>query len=213
MVQHANSAWGNSRAVWPRGVSSAFDFSATPEGLASVVMQDKAPRIWSLLSICALLCVSILTLPGCDADQPKIAEHVHGPHDGLVAQFFSGEEFPGWVEIKLHDDKGDLEVWLGTDQKMEKPFDLPVTASIEIEFLDEGKKVTLRPRNTVKNEDEGGHPNIRDGKTNYFIFPSKSSEDASWLKGKDFKALVVVRFESDGKKYQSVNLKLEPHTH
>jgi hypothetical protein len=174
-------------------------------------MQDKAPRACSLLSICALLCVSILTLPGCDADQPKIAEHVHGPHDGLVAQFFSGEEFPGRVEIKLHDDKGDLEVWLSTDEA--KPFDLPVTASIEIEFLDESKKVTLRPRNTVKNEDEGGQPNIRDGKTNYFIFPSKSSEDASWLKGKDFKALVVVRFESDGKKYQSVNLELEPHTH
>ena len=75
------------------------------------------------------------------------------------------------------------------------------------------KKVTLRPRNTVKNEDEGGHPNIRNGKTNYFIFPSKSSEDASWLKGKGFKALVVVRFQRDGKKFESVDLELKPHTH
>ena len=78
---------------------------------------------------------------------------------------------------------------------------------IEIEFVDkESRKVTLRVRNTDKNEDEDGNANIRNGKTNYFISPST---DAEWRKGKDFSSIVIVRFAS----CTSEELVLKPHTH
>ena len=85
---------------------------------------------------------------------------------------------------------------------------------IEIEFVDvDGRKVTLRPRNTEKNEDEAGKPNIRDGRTNYFIYPSKADEDASWLKGKTFQSIVIIRFATEGKTWTSEEFVLKPHTH
>lgn len=140
-------------------------------------------------------------------------EHVEGPHQGVPAAF-SGGEAKGHLELKLHDDKGDLELWLAADAKYEKPFDLPLDSSIEIEFIDvQGRKVTLRPRNTTKNEDEDGKPNVRDGKTNYFIFPSQDGEDASWLMGKEFQSIVIVRFSRGGQAFVSEEFVLKPHTH
>ncbi|MFT4512268.1 MAG: hypothetical protein ACI91B_000957, partial [Planctomycetota bacterium] len=74
-------------------------------------------------------------------------EHIEGPHHGLPATFAGGEQ-RGHLELKLHDDKGDLELWLSRDAKLSQPFDLPIDSTIEIEFIDfEGKKVTLRARN------------------------------------------------------------------
>ena len=84
----------------------------------------------------------------------------------------------------------------------------------EIEFIDaDGRKVSLHPRNTEKNEDEAGEPNVRDGGTNYFIYPSKEGEDASWLKGKAFQSIVIVRFSLDGKESVSEEFILKPHVH
>jgi len=141
------------------------------------------------------------------------ASHVHGPHDGVVAAFGEGTS-SGYLELKLHDDKGDLELWLNQDDKHARPFDLPLDATIEIEFTDKsGRKVTLRPRNKTNNEDESGVANARDGKTNYFIFPSQPGEDASWLQGKEFRATVIVRFTRDGVAFASQKLKLAPHSH
>lgn len=140
-------------------------------------------------------------------------EHVEGPHHGIPAAFSGGDQ-KGHLELKLHDDKGDLELWLSSDDKHEKPFDLPLDGTVEVEFVDvDGRKVTLRPRNTTQNEDEDGKPNIRDGKTNYFIYPSKEGEDASWLQGKKFQSIVVVRFESGEKAFVSEEFVLKPHTH
>ena len=140
-------------------------------------------------------------------------EHKEGPHHGIPATF-AGDEASGHLELKLHDDKGDLELWLFQDAAFSKPFDLPVGGMIEIEFIDiDGRKVTLRPRNTEKNEDEDGNPNIRSGKTNYFIYPSKDGEDASWLKGKAFQSIVIVHFTRNGKESVSEEFILKPHVH
>ncbi len=133
-------------------------------------------------------------------------EHVEGQHHGLPATFKGGDQ-SGHLELKLHDDKGDLELWLSKDAAGKQPFDLALDAVIEIEFVDkESRKVTLRVRNTDKNEDEDGNANIRNGKTNYFISPST---DAEWRKGKDFSSIVIVRFAN----CTSEEFVLKPHTH
>jgi hypothetical protein len=140
-------------------------------------------------------------------------EHVEGPHHGVPAKFTGGGA-TGHLELKLHDDKGDLELWLYEDDKMTKPFDLPLASTVAIEFVDKaGKKVTLRPRNADKNEDEDGKPNVRDGKTNYFIFPGAGGEDASWLQGKQFQSIAVVRFQREQTAFASEELMLKPHVH
>jgi len=140
-------------------------------------------------------------------------EHVEGPHAGVPAAF-SGGGRTGFLELKLHDDKGDLELWLTEDERFSRPFDLPLDSTIEVEFVDvKGRKTTLRPRNETRNEDEEGKPNVRDGKTNYFIYPSADGEDASWLQGKSFQSIVVVRFSRDGADYVSEEFVLKPHVH
>lgn len=140
-------------------------------------------------------------------------EHFDGPHGGIPAGF-SGGEVSGKLELKLHDDKGDLELWLFRDEGLSSPFDLPLASEIEIEFIDvEGRKITLRPRNVEQNEDEDGKPNVRDGKTNYFIYPSRDGEDASWLQGKNFQSIVIVRFAREGQDLRSEEFVLKPHVH
>ena len=161
----------------------------------------------------ALSPVLLLLFAGCTSEEPKVAFHAHGPNDGMAAAF-AGGDVTGHVEVKLHDDKGDLEVWLAKDKAFTEPFDLLITASLEIEFHDvDGRKVTLRPRNSDKNEDENGKANVRGGKTNYFIFPTTAGEDASWLRGKEFKSAVTVRFQRGSTAFESQRLMLEPHQH
>lgn len=160
--------------------------------------------------------LAILLVAGGCGDNPKALTHSHeglGPHSGEAATFLSGV-ITGHLELKLHDDKGDLELWLCEDEKFEQPFDLALDAAVEVEFLDvDGRKITLRPRNTGKNEDEAGQPNVRAGKTNYFIFPSRDGEDASWLQGVQFQSNVIVRFTRDGQAFASEKFVAKPHVH
>lgn len=139
----------------------------------------------------------------------------HTPHSGVVAVLKeeSGEEV-GFVELKLHDDKGDLELWLAKDRQMKEPIDLPADSEIIASFLDHsGKTATLRVRNDEQNEDEDGTANMRGGKTNYFIFPGDSGQDPRWLVGAGFKSAVKLAFTASGKSYTSEELVLVPHTH
>jgi hypothetical protein len=139
-------------------------------------------------------------------------DHAEGPHQGVTATF-KGGDVTGHLELKLHDDKGDLELWLAEDAAFQKPFDLPLDSTVEIEFVDVGnRKVTLRPRNNDENEGEDGKANVRDGKTNYFIYPSQG-EDSAWLQGKTFQSIVVVRFTRSGQPLASEELVLKPHAH
>ena len=140
-------------------------------------------------------------------------EHAHGPHGGVVARF-EGAGAVGHLELKLHDDKGDLELWLGKDDKLTESFDLPLAATVEVEFIDvKGRKVALRARNQAKNEDEDGKANVRDGRTNYFVHPGASGEDSSWLRGKEFQSIVIVRFQAGQTAFVSEELVLKPHVH
>ena len=138
----------------------------------------------------------------------------HGPHEGRVAPFAdeSGVR-AGFVELKLHDDKGDLELWLARDEGVTKPFDLPLETAPKVSFPVERKTVTLGVRNREKNEGEDGAPNNRGGQTNYFIFPGESGQDPRWLMGSTFHAPARVTFEANGRRFTSEEFLLVPHTH
>lgn len=141
-------------------------------------------------------------------------EEEHGPHDGMVVPFAGADgKVVGHVELKLHDDKGDLELWLATDEGITKPYDLSLTDTITVTFHGRDKSVTLAVRNTDKNEDEDGTANNRSGKTNYFIFPGDTGADATWLMGKDFSSEVSISFSSGGKAFSTQRFTLIPHTH
>lgn len=141
--------------------------------------------------------------------------HAHTPHDGMVAKLMDeAGAAVGFVELKLHDDKGDLELWLAKDQGITQPMDLPADSEIEVTFLDFGNKsAILGVRNASENEDEDGKPNMRNGMTNYFIFPGDSGQDPTWLMGADFKSAVKLSFSANGKTYTSEEFVLVPHTH
>ena len=175
----------------------------------------------------------LLTLTGCPAGQSKAgdahghdhdaaADHPHGDggghdgggSDGVIARITQADSKVGYLRLKLHDDKGDLEMWLARDAEFAQPFDLPLDSTITVTFTDkESRTTTLRVRNRDKNEDEDGGPNVRDGRTNYFIFPGATGEDAAWLKGADFLATVKVAVSADGKDYTTSPFVLRPHTH
>jgi hypothetical protein len=134
-----------------------------------------------------------------------------GPHDGILA-FLSGGDRNGLLELKLHDDKGDLELWLTTQDG--RPFDLPLDTAVLATFLGpESRTAALAVRNSEKNEDEDGRANIREGRTNYFIFPGATGTDASWLQGAGFSATVIVKISADGAEFASLPFRLVPHTH
>jgi|GEM_PF-1145193 len=143
--------------------------------------------------------------------------HEHGatPHEGIVAAFKGPDgAAAGHLELKLHDDKGDLELWIAKDVKITQPFDLPLDAVVRVTFIDvKGKVVELRARNADRNEDEDGAANVRAGATNYFIFPGATGQDAAWLQGAGFQSLVTVAFAVGGKAHVSEEFPLVPHTH
>jgi hypothetical protein len=139
--------------------------------------------------------------------------HAHTPHDGVIATL-SGASGESFVELKLHDDKGDLELWLAHDRQMTQPFDLPADTEITVTFKDvPGKTAVLAVRNNEDNEDEDGTANMRNGKTNYFIFPGDSGQDPAWLMGLEFRSAVMVTLTVEGKEYRSEEFLLVPHTH
>jgi len=141
--------------------------------------------------------------------------HAHSAHDGVVAPLKSESgQAVGFVELKLHDDKGDLELWLGKDRDMKEPIDLPAASKIAVSFLDRpGNTAVLQIRNNEQNEDEDGNPSLRNGLTNYFIFPGDSGQDPTWLMGKDFKSTVQLSFTVNGKNFTSEEFALIPHSH
>lgn len=142
-------------------------------------------------------------------------EHPATPHDGVVAKVkdASGRDV-GFVELKLHDDKGDLELWFGQDERFETPLDLPVDAVPSVTFVDAGgRSVELRVRDATTNPDEDGKANVRAGRTNYFVFPGDTGADASWLTGREFRSLVSVKVSSGDSQWDSEEFVLKPHTH
>jgi hypothetical protein len=140
--------------------------------------------------------------------------HGHARHHGIAVPLYSGQQQAEFAELKLHDDKGDLELWLTKDDAGGDPFDLSLDSEITVSFPKlEAKTVALWVRNSEKNEDEDGKGNIRDSKTNYFIFPGDTEADAAFLIGKDFASSVVISFVAGDVKYTTEPFELRPHTH
>lgn len=139
--------------------------------------------------------------------------HIHaneGSNGGFLFPIFdSNKEQTGTVEIKLHDDAGDLEVWLKSGGYEGDPWRLPTDTTLTLNFLALNKSLTLAVRDQDRNEDESGASTIIEGNTNYFVFPGSTDEDASWLMGADFAAKVELRFEEA----TTGSFVLRPHIH
>ena len=136
-----------------------------------------------------------------------------GPNHGLISAFYnSNGNLSGYIELKLHYVNGDLEVWLYSDRKFRKPFNVPMDSIIDVTLLDKSSKtVQLKIPDNKKNQDKDGKVTIRANKTNYFFFSGNTGASNDWLKGKDFKSSVVVSFSFNGETYGSDIFTLTPH--
>ena len=139
--------------------------------------------------------------------------HVHaneGPNSGFMFPVFddAGKQ-AGTIEIKLHDDAGDLEVWLKRGGYDGEPWRLPLEATLTLDFPASGQKVTLAVRDSERNEDESGASTIFEGATDYFVFPGETGADASWLMGSEFAAKVELSFGDA----TTGTFVLRPHVH
>lgn len=81
-----------------------------------------------------------------------VPHQAEGPNHGMLQDFVSASGVTGSIEPKLHDDKGDLELWLTTRDGAGKPFDLPLDTVVTVSFpnLEQGS-VELRIRNANTN--------------------------------------------------------------
>merc|ERR1711988_1666621 len=88
-------------------------------------------------------------------------------NDGILSPLEDdGGNTVGFIELKLHGDAGDLELWLCKDGAMSEPLDFPANTSLTVTFATHGdRSVQLNVRNNDQNEDEDGKPNMRDGMT------------------------------------------------
>ncbi|MEM1084909.1 MAG: hypothetical protein AAGI48_12425 [Verrucomicrobiota bacterium] len=166
-------------------------------------------------------------LIACDASKTSEAEEAPeagssmaiGPNDGFIFRLVDADDKGvGTAEIKLHDDKGDLEVWLNegslaSSMQGGTTWDLPLETELKIEFPELEKEVTLVVRDKETNADEAGKSMIREGKTNYFIFPGDTGADASWLQGHHFEEVAVLTFEAGDAKATTGSINLKPHGH
>lgn len=139
--------------------------------------------------------------------------HIHaneGPNSGFIFPVFDNEgKQTGTIEIKLHDDAGDLEVWLKHGGHGGEPWRLPFDANLTLAFPAEGKTVTLAVRDRERNEDESGESTIFEGTTDYFVFPADTGVDASWLMGAEFAAKAELSFDGA----TTGSFVLRPHVH
>ena len=137
-------------------------------------------------------------------------------HDGILTPLRrgAGGEAVGFAELKLHDDAGDLELWLsGAAGGGAEPLDVPAATVITLAFPSHGgRSIELRVRNGEQNEDEDGVPNMRGGRTCYFIFPGETGADPEWLKGESWRGVVELAFESEGVNFACDPFVLVPHS-
>ena len=113
------------------------------------------------------------------------------------------------VEIKLHDDAGDLEVWLKKGGYSGDPLLLPTATVLTLDFPALDRNVTLAVRDHERNEDESGNSTVVEAKTNYFVFPGETEVDATWLMGAEFAAKVELSFTNA----TTGSFVLRPHIH
>ncbi|MDF3129695.1 hypothetical protein P0Y35_10860 [Kiritimatiellaeota bacterium B1221] len=110
-----------------------------------------------------------------------------GPHHGWMIKLYSPEGVhSGWAEVKLHDDKGDIEVRYQEVEDPAKPLLLPPETVNVLLFPELKLQADLFVRNLDENEDEDGVPTLMNGETHYFIFPTREDQDPKPFLGKKF---------------------------
>lgn len=124
-------------------------------------------------------------------------EHNHMPHSGIVKALYLDKKEKAFIELKLHDDTGELELWITEDKEGQKPFILPLNTKIKVSFLNLEKNIELR---------------ISNDKTSYFIYLGDEEVGTSFLKGKDFSSIVKVSFEINNSEYKTKLFTLVPYT-
>ncbi|KAH8070189.1 hypothetical protein JL721_5414 [Aureococcus anophagefferens] len=106
---------------------------------------------------------------------------------GILAPLHVSGDEAGYLEMKLAGD-GAIEAWLtGPDHA---PLNIAATA--------------------FANADGTGAARLRDGKTDYFVFPGATGADAAWLAGDGWTAAVEVRARDDGRVLEADAFVLEP---
>ena len=139
--------------------------------------------------------------------------HIHaneGPNSGFLHPVFDADGAQiGTAEIKLHDDAGDVEIWLTQGGFGGEPWRLGVDTTLALTFPDLEQEVILAVRDPERNEDESGAATVVDGTTNYFLFPGETGVDASWLMGAEFAALAELQIEEN----TTGPFILRPHVH
>lgn len=139
--------------------------------------------------------------------------HIHaneGPNGGFLFPVFDVDgKQNATVEIKLHDDAGDLEVWLKKGGYDGEALLLPTATILTLDFPALDRNVTLAVKDHERNEDESGNSTVVEAKTNYFVFPGETGVDATWLMGADFAAKVELSFTNA----TTGSFVLRPHIH
>lgn len=139
--------------------------------------------------------------------------HIHaneGPNGGFLFPVFDVDgKQNATVEIKLHDDAGDLEVWLKKGGYDGEALLLPTATILTLDFPALDRNVTLAVKDHERNEDESGNSTVVEAKTNYFVFPGETGVDATWLIGADFAAKVELSFTNA----TTGSFVLRPHIH
>jgi len=127
---------------------------------------------------------------------------------GAIAGFTGPDGKPaGLAKLWLGDRTGELEVWLATTKGM--TFDVPLDTVIQVKMIDKkGRTVELRIKDKKLNHFEDAKSNIRNGKSNYFVFPGDREVDVRWLASPIFRAVCVVSFTVDGKRYTTQSFAL-----
>ncbi|KAH8064207.1 hypothetical protein JL721_8350 [Aureococcus anophagefferens] len=159
---------------------------------------------------CAAGAATTFGVEALDGAAPPTEAWVESGHHERLCEPVRAEDHAG-THWHFTITPGGGELWL-TDLKG-GPLDVPHSAFVALKCASLGRAVKLGIRNLDSNEDEDGVPNMRDGETNYFIFPAVPGTDASWLKGTEWRAAVEVRISAgDGASLEAKPFILVPHS-
>ena len=179
----------------------------------------KRARGWALLPIIIALAVGLGLMVAVHeighGHGHGDSEHgAHGQREGILAPFHDGTGAEvGRMEWKLDTDAGLLEVWISSGGGDGMPFDLPVTERVTLTFHDLDRSIDLVVLDPVENVDSDGYATVREGRTNYFVFPVGEGVDVAWLEDDAFASQVSATFMRDGTLYTGAVFKLVAYDH
>ena len=194
-------------------------------GFIYIACADLVPEIrkrakgWALLPIFIALMLGLGLMVGVhtfahDLEHTAEAHDAHGVRDGLLAPFHdaAGEE-AGRIEWKLDTKTGRIEAWILTGGGDGEPFEIPVDARLTLTFHDLDRSLDLVVKDPQANVDSDGYATVRDGRTNYFVYPVEATDGPAWLKDAAFASEVSATFIRDGIRYTGALFTLMPFDH